>query len=194
MTQIKTAVCPKRHNLIDNEVKIEAMPTIKLKIATEKSSGYLNLDPIYGKNRHHYSINIRSGEVVNVSCPRCNISLIEEKELCPKCNSRIFAFESPPNGMFEGCTNINCDWQRWRAIDEGGERTYVKIIIEDNGSGIQPEDLSRIFEPFFSTKGQKGTGLGLAVIWGIIDNHNGSINVESEVGKGTKFTILLPVT
>ena len=96
--------------------------------------------------------------------------------------------------MFEGCTNNNCDWERWQAIDEGGQKTYVKIIIEDNGDGIQNEDLSRIFEPFFSTKGQKGTGLGLAVIWGIIDNHNGTITVESEVGKGTKFTILLPVT
>ncbi len=55
-------------------------------------------------------------------------------------------------------------------------------------------DLARIFEPFFSTKGQKGTGLGLAVIWGIIDNHNGTITVESEIEKGTKFIILLPVT
>ena len=96
--------------------------------------------------------------------------------------------------MFEGCTNNNCDWERWDAVDLGGQKTYVQILIEDNGSGIQSEDLTRIFEPFFSTKGQKGTGLGLAVIWGIVDNHNGTITVESEVGKGTKFTILLPVT
>ena len=59
-------------------------------------------------------------------------------------------------------------------------------------SGISRDDLTKIFEPFFSTKGQKGNGLGLAVIWGIIDNHNGTINVESEVGKGTTFTIRLP--
>jgi two-component system NtrC family sensor kinase len=63
----------------------------------------------------------------------------------------------------------------------------------DTGSGISNEDLERIFEPFFSTKGQKGTGLGLAVIWGIIDNHNGSIKVESELGKGTTFIIRLPL-
>jgi len=194
MTQIKTAFCPKKHNLIDNEIKIEAMPTIKLKAAAAKSSGQINLDPIYGKNRHQYNLQIKPGEDVHVSCPRCDISLIDEKVQCPKCNSQIFTFESPPNGMFEGCTNINCDWQRWMSVDEGGQKTYVKIIIEDNGGGIQPEDLSRIFEPFFSTKGQKGTGLGLAVIWGIVDNHNGTITVESEIGKGTKFTILLPVT
>lgn len=194
MTQIKTAFCPKRHNLVDNEIKIEAMPTIKLKAVTAKSSGQINLDPIYGKSRHQYNFQINPGDEVKVSCPRCDISLINEKEQCPKCNSPIYNFESPPLGMFEGCTNTNCNWQRWQSVDEGGEKTYVKIIIEDNGSGIQPEDLTRIFEPFFSTKGQKGTGLGLAVIWGIIDNHNGTITVESEVGKGTKFTILLPVT
>ncbi|MCC7093307.1 MAG: PAS domain-containing sensor histidine kinase, partial [Ignavibacteriaceae bacterium] len=62
-----------------------------------------------------------------------------------------------------------------------------------NGIGISKEDLPRIFEPFYSTKGQKGTGLGLAVIWGIIDNHDGTINVESEIGKGTTFSILLPI-
>lgn len=194
ITQIKTAVCSKRHNLIDNEVKIESIPTIKLKAVGIKDDGYINLDPIYGKSRHKYGLEIQPGEHIKVSCPRCDISLINEKELCPKCNSTVYTFESPPQGMFEGCTNINCDWQRWKAVDEGGQKTYVKVIIEDNGSGIPSEDLARIFEPFFTTKGQKGTGLGLAVIWGIIDNHNGTISVQSEVGKGTSFTILLPVT
>ncbi|MEN8191326.1 MAG: ATP-binding protein [Bacteroidota bacterium] len=194
ITQIKTAVCKNRHNLIDNEIKIESMPTVKLKAEAGNNSGYINLDPIYGKSRHKYNLKLNSGDDIKISCPRCDISFIKEREQCPKCNSSIFTFESPPNGMFEGCTNTNCDWQRWQAIDEGGQKTYVKIQIEDNGSGIQSEDLSRIFEPFFSTKGQKGTGLGLAVIWGIIDNHNGTITVESEVGQGTKFTILLPVT
>ena len=58
---------------------------------------------------------------------------------------------------------------------------------------MDKDELLRIFEPFYSTKGQKGTGLGLAVIWGIIDNHNGSIKVDSEVNKGTTFTIRLPM-
>ncbi len=72
-------------------------------------------------------------------------------------------------------------------------REYVEIKVADNGSGIAREDIPHIFEPFFSTKGQKGTGLGLSVIWGIIDNHNGTINVESEPNRGTTFRIRIPV-
>lgn len=70
---------------------------------------------------------------------------------------------------------------------------YAKIEIRDNGCGIPRENLSKIFEPFFTTKGQKGNGLGLAMVWGIIEKHDGRIMVESEVGKGTTFNILLPV-
>jgi signal transduction histidine kinase len=78
-------------------------------------------------------------------------------------------------------------------VDTGGLREYAEITVSDTGSGIAPEDLPRIFEPFYTTKGQKGTGLGLSVIWGIVDNHNGSISVDSRVGKGTTFTIRIPV-
>jgi two-component system NtrC family sensor kinase len=72
-------------------------------------------------------------------------------------------------------------------------KNLIQIKIKDSGSGIPREALSKIFEPFFSTKGQKGTGLGLAVVWGIITEHNGTIGVESEENKGTTFTIQLPV-
>lgn len=78
-------------------------------------------------------------------------------------------------------------------MDDAGHKDYIAIKIADNGQGIAKEDLSRIFEPFFTTKGQQGNGLGLAVTWGIIDNHDGTINVESEVGKGTTFIVQLPL-
>jgi PAS domain S-box-containing protein len=69
----------------------------------------------------------------------------------------------------------------------------VEIIIEDNGGGISDKDLGRIFSPFFTTK-RHGTGLGLAISKSIIEEHpGGSISVESEGGKGTKFRISLPV-
>jgi two-component system, NtrC family, sensor kinase len=69
----------------------------------------------------------------------------------------------------------------------------VEIRVSDSGCGIPAENLPRIFDPFFSTKGQKGTGLGLAVAWGIIEKHNGRIEVDSTVGKGTTFRVLLSI-
>jgi len=77
---------------------------------------------------------------------------------------------------------------------EGETRPCLELWIEDSGSGISPEDLPRLFEPFFSTKGNHGTGLGLAVTWGIVDAHGGTIEVQSEPGQGTRFTLRLPLT
>ncbi len=69
----------------------------------------------------------------------------------------------------------------------------LQLQVRDTGCGIPAENLSKIFEPFFSTKGQKGNGLGLAIVWGIVEKHNGRIAVESKVGAGTTFTISLPL-
>jgi signal transduction histidine kinase len=69
----------------------------------------------------------------------------------------------------------------------------VVIEVEDSGSGIPTENMSRIFEPFFTTKEVgKGTGLGLAVCYGIVSEHGGRLTVRSNVGKGTTFGIYLP--
>ena len=70
----------------------------------------------------------------------------------------------------------------------------VFISIRDTGCGISEEHLGKIFDPFFTTKDQKGTGLGLSVSFGIIANHGGKIGVESEVDRGTTFTVILPLT
>ena len=78
-------------------------------------------------------------------------------------------------------------------ISVGQSEEFVEICFEDTGCGIPDEDLSRIFDPFFTTKpvGQ-GTGLGLSIVHQIINQHHGDIDIESEVGKGTKITIRLP--
>jgi two-component system, NtrC family, sensor kinase len=93
------------------------------------------------------------------------------------------------------------------ACDEGGEHAIylatdlktrddtkvVEIKVADDGKGIPERDLGKIFEPFFSTKEHKGTGLGLAVVWGIVHEHGGRVTVASRVGHGTTFTVLLPL-
>lgn len=68
----------------------------------------------------------------------------------------------------------------------------IKIVVEDTGAGISQENLDKIFDPFFSTKAQKGFGLGLSVSYGIINNHGGHVDVKSREGEGTRFTIYLP--
>jgi two-component system NtrC family sensor kinase len=74
------------------------------------------------------------------------------------------------------------------------DEDHVKIEITDNGQGIAPEDIPHIFEPFFSTKDKaSGIGLGLAIVHGIIQSHNGKIDVESKLGKGTTLSITLPL-
>jgi signal transduction histidine kinase len=72
---------------------------------------------------------------------------------------------------------------------------WIEIDISDTGSGISEQNLDKIFDPFFTTKETgHGVGLGLAISYGIIKEHKGSIQVESQVNKGTTFTIRLPIT
>lgn len=193
LAQIKAAVCPKGHDLMDSDLKIFGLPTVKVKVASNGNVGTINLDPVYGKHRHEYGIEIEKAKRLRVACPQCNTSLIEENVNCPKCGSSVCSFEVLSHGSFECCTNPQCAWQRWQAMDDAGHKEYIEIRISDTGQGISNEDLSRIFEPFYTTKGQHGNGLGLAVTWGIIDNHDGTINVESEAGKGTTFIVQLPL-
>jgi signal transduction histidine kinase/ActR/RegA family two-component response regulator len=76
-------------------------------------------------------------------------------------------------------------------IDAG---SYIKLTIEDSGVGMDTKTKARIFEPFFTTKGDSGTGLGLSSAYGVISQNKGTISVNSELNKGTKFEIYLPIT
>ncbi len=83
-----------------------------------------------------------------------------------------------------------------KGYDVVNEGDYAALTVADNGIGISPEDMNRIFEPFYTKKkmGRSGTGLGMAVVWGVVKDHRGYIDFESEVGRGSRFTLYFPVT
>ena len=101
----------------------------------------------------------------------------------------------------DGSGRLSLATRRVSAADVRGMRSeiipiadYTALIVEDTGAGIPPEYLGKIWEPFFTTKEHgKGTGLGLSTVYGIVKQSGGFIFAESEVGKGTRFTIYLPV-
>lgn len=83
-----------------------------------------------------------------------------------------------------------------RGYDDVREGDYVVLTVTDNGSGITPTDMEKIFEPFYTKKkmGRSGTGLGMAVVWGTVKDHNGYIDVKSTVDQGSCFTLYFPAT
>jgi len=83
-----------------------------------------------------------------------------------------------------------------RGYDDVASGDYAVLTVSDTGEGISPGDLGKIFEPFYTKKvmGRSGTGLGLAVVWGTVKDHRGYVDVQSEEGKGSMFTLYFPVT
>ena len=111
-------------------------------------------------------------------------------------NLYINAWQSMPGGgdLYIQAENVTLDDSHVRPTKMEAGR-YVKISIADTGTGMDEATRKRIFEPFFTTKEMgRGTGLGLASVYGIIKNHRGFINVQSEKGKGTTFNIFLPAS
>lgn len=102
-------------------------------------------------------------------------------------NLCLNARDAMPDG---GQIGIGIDYPKSRADD-----CYVRVVVADTGSGMDEEIVAKVFEPFFTTKGVgRGSGLGLSMVWGFVQQSAGSIDVESSPGKGTRFTMLLPVS
>ena len=107
------------------------------------------------------------------------------------------AAESQPNGGKVAIHTRNQYVDRpVKGYDNVQEGDYIVLKIEDNGAGIAQDDLNKIFEPFYTKKimGRSGTGLGMAVVWGTVQDHHGYIHVESSEGKGTTIELYFPIT
>lgn len=118
--------------------------------------------------------------------PEIQYRLKADKDLLKQVflNLTINSFQAMPDG---GILKIRVN----PCIDRNGNDRWAEIIFSDNGCGMDPDTLNRIFNPFFSTK-DKGTGLGLAIVHNIIEGHNGTVEVRSQPGKGTAFQLTLP--
>jgi len=124
-----------------------------------------------------------------------NIKLVKEFNAD---NDLVFC---SPNQIKQACFAIMVNASE--AIRENGEITVrtknpdedsIRIDVADNGTGIAPQDVPHIFEPFYTTKrDSSGLGLGLSIVHGIIQNHKGKVEVDSELGKGTTISIIFPL-
>ncbi len=122
---------------------------------------------------------------------KADLGMIEQVLLNLAVNSR----DAMPKGgkLRINTSSVMIDESQARQNPEASIGRFVCLTFADSGSGIAPENLPRIFEPFFTTKEMdRGTGLGLATVYGIVKQHQGWIQVTSQLGKGTTFQILLP--
>jgi PAS domain S-box-containing protein len=140
--------------------------------------------------------------------PNVRFEVLLETDLLPIKGSRVHLFNTlmnllsnaaeamPERGVVTIMTTNQYLDRPVKGYDNVKEGDYVVIKVSDTGRGISAEDIDRIFEPFYTRKitGKSGTGLGLAVVWGTVKDHNGYIDVQSEEGRGTTFTLYFPVS
>jgi two-component system NtrC family sensor kinase len=191
--EIRRATCPKGCDLLDSGTRIGVLPAIRVSRQCKGREQMIHLDPVYGRFNHLAPEPCEEGIEMPFTCPRCRTSLGVPGTHCRRCGAQMYAVLVPRAGQVEWCSRNGCHESRWEAREIAGPQGVVEIIVEDTGCGMTPEAMQHLFEPFYSTKGTRGTGLGLAVTWGIVERHDGTIDVASEVGKGSRFTVRLPL-
>ena len=124
----------------------------------------------------------QGGKRFTVDCPDEHFTAIIDKEAVTKVVSNLL---TNANKYTRNDVRLSCGPEP--------DGVHFRIVVSDNGVGIREEDRQRIFEPFFQAMDNKpGTGIGLNIVKNIVDLHHGTISVDSEVGKGTTFTVVLP--
>jgi signal transduction histidine kinase len=189
---IRSATCPKGCDLLDSHVRLAGVPAIRVIRRALDREAVVHLDPVYGRANHRATEACDEGVIATYLCPACRTRLDLPERRCGECGAPMFGVQVARFGPANWCTRKGCPGSRWETLDAIGPQPYAQIEVEDTGRGITAEEMDRLFEPFFTTKGARGTGLGLAVTWGIVEGHDGSSAVESEPGRGTRFTLRIP--
>jgi len=188
---IRSARCPAGCDLMAPHVEASGYPAIRVLRRVEGHDSPVHIDALTAEVLAE-GANPGGGVVAEWLCPRCRGSLATEAP-CARCGAPSFGMRVPPEEQVIWCARVGCGWTRWESEDDAERRPVVELAVQDDGRGISPEDRERLFEPFFSTKGTRGTGLGLSVSWGLVEEHGGWIDVESAPGQGTRFTVRLPL-
>jgi len=154
-----------------------------------KSPEYIKMKAYYPEVKVEV-VNRLEPDLLNISGSHVHLS----KTVMNIISNAIEAIEGP--GKITVSTKNRYIDQPVTGYDYIEEGDYVVLTVSDTGMGISPEDLERIFEPFYTKKvmGRSGTGLGMAVVWGTVKDHKGYIDVQSSIGKGTTFKLYFPVT
>lgn len=184
----KSTFAVKMLETIDHETKRAAEIVrclLEFSRAQTFSPEVLELEEILHKVEMLVKSEIPSGIILDIDVEDNTLLCVDEQKMVDALLNLIInaiqAIGKPPG-------SISVRGKKDRSVGK------VTLTVSDTGSGIDKENISKIFDPFFTTKSAKnGTGLGLAVVYGIIQKQNGTIRVESEKGKGTRFIITLPL-
>ncbi len=160
----------------------------------------------YSKERQPEYEVCRPNDIANEVCELLQDEALEHKvEITTEFDDAIGKVSMDPDTIHESLLNLMSNAVDACLFDENMDKTWqvglkttkeagsvIKFEISDNGAGMDQEVLKKLFTSFFSTKGHRGTGLGLMVTRKLIEEHGGTINVDSHVGKGTVITVRLP--
>jgi two-component system NtrC family sensor kinase len=138
-----------------------------------------------GKQLQHSGVNVVRSWGADVPTIHANPNLLKQVFL----NMILNAIDAMPGG---GTLRISASAVRIKTSESSRSQPAVQLKFSDTGQGMSPETVARLFEPFFTTK-EQGSGLGLHISYTIIQSLNGKIEVSSAIGRGTIFTILLPL-
>ncbi len=124
--RVKNGSCPNGHSLMSDDVLFDGQRAVAVNVRSNGNSSTLYLNPFYGKFEYKCSLELKIGEVVDMTCPTCGVSLLVE-EMCKICNVKMFAIHLPDGGQVEGCPKVGCHNHSLTIVDLDAqlERMYV---------------------------------------------------------------------